>query len=152
KEYCGFFLHKNGKSTDEIENHEWIASLPFLTDLVGKLNDLNVRLQGKNTYISQIKFQIQFETIEKLEIWFSVFDTPFSIYFHDIQDAALQMELIALRCGRRIREKFMNSSSTELIELYRTLPNSQFPNLKRNAPKTIAMFENTYFCEQAFLL
>ncbi|PSN41064.1 hypothetical protein C0J52_18310 [Blattella germanica] len=40
----------------------------------------------------------------------SVFDTSFTVDFKDIQDAALQMELIELRCDRRLREKFMNSS------------------------------------------
>ncbi|PSN33239.1 Homeobox protein ceh-19 [Blattella germanica] len=51
----------------------------------------------------------------------------------ETQDAALQMELIELRYNRRLREKFMNNSSTELIEFRRTLPDSQFPNLMRNA-------------------
>ena len=98
----------------------------------------------------QTQFKTRYESIEKLEIWFSVFDTPFTVDFKDIQDAALQMELIELRCDRRLREKFMNSSSTELIEFNRTLPDSQFPNLMRNAAKTIAMFVSTYLCEQAF--
>ncbi|PSN44529.1 hypothetical protein C0J52_14679 [Blattella germanica] len=85
------------------------------------------------------QFKTRYESIEKLEIWFSVFDTPFTEDFKDIQDAALQMELIELRCDRRLREKFMNSSSTELIEFNRTLTDSQFPNLMRNTAKTIAI-------------
>ena len=51
---------------------------------------------------------------------------------------------------RRLCEKFMNSSGTELTEFCRTLPDSQFPYLMRNAAKTIAMFVSTYLCEQAF--
>ncbi|PSN45719.1 General transcription factor II-I repeat domain-containing protein 2 [Blattella germanica] len=72
------------------------------------------------------------------------------IDFKDIQDAALHKELIELRCDRRLRGKFMNSSGTELIEFCRTLPDSPFPNLMRNAAKTIAMFLRTYLCGQAF--
>ncbi|PSN54846.1 General transcription factor II-I repeat domain-containing protein 2 [Blattella germanica] len=56
----------------------------------------------------QAQFKTRYENIEKLEIWFSVFDTPFTVDFKDIQDAALQMELIDLRCDRRLHEKFMN--------------------------------------------
>ena len=100
----------------------------------------------------QTQFKTRYESIEKLEIWFSVFDTPFTVDFKDIQDAALQMELIELRCDRRLREKFMNSSITELIQFSRTVPDSQFPNLMRNAAKTIVRFLSrpTYLCEQAF--
>ncbi|PSN42446.1 General transcription factor II-I repeat domain-containing protein 2 [Blattella germanica] len=54
------------------------------------------------------------------------------------------MELIKLTCDRKLREKFMNSSSTELIEFNRTLMGSQFPNLMQNTAKTIAMFVSTY--------
>ncbi|PSN42444.1 General transcription factor II-I repeat domain-containing protein 2 [Blattella germanica] len=87
---------------------------------------------------------MRYESIEKLEIWFSVFDTRFTVDFKDIQEAELQMELIKLTCDRKLREKFMNSSSTELIEFNRTLMGSQFPNLMQNTAKTIAMFVSTY--------
>ncbi|PSN39758.1 hypothetical protein C0J52_26801 [Blattella germanica] len=56
----------------------------------------------------QKQFKTRYESIEKLEIWFSVFDTPFTVDFKDIQDAALKMELIALRCDSRLLEKFIN--------------------------------------------
>ncbi|PSN44133.1 hypothetical protein C0J52_13829 [Blattella germanica] len=100
----------------------------------------------------QTQFKTRYESIEKLEIWFSSFDTPFTVDFKDIQDAELQMELSEIRCDHRLREKFMNSSSTKLIEFNRTLPDSQFPNLMRNTAETLAMFLRTYSisCEQAF--
>ncbi|PSN56611.1 hypothetical protein C0J52_11286 [Blattella germanica] len=85
----------------------------------------------------QTQFKTHYESIEKLEIWFSVFDTPFTVDFKDIKNAALKMELIEVRCDSMLREKFMNSSSTEFN---RTLPDSQFPNLMRNTAKPIAMF------------
>ncbi|PSN53946.1 hypothetical protein C0J52_12538 [Blattella germanica] len=46
----------------------------------------------------QTQFKTLYESIEKLEIRFSIFDTPFTVDFKDIQDAALQIELIELRC------------------------------------------------------
>ncbi|PSN46123.1 hypothetical protein C0J52_12084 [Blattella germanica] len=97
----------------------------------------------------QTQFQTRYESIEKLEIWFSIFNIPLTVNFKDIQDAALQMELIELRCDRRLREKLMNSSSTELIEFNRTVPDSQFPNLMRNTAKTIAMFVSI-FCYETY--
>ncbi|PSN38131.1 hypothetical protein C0J52_08224 [Blattella germanica] len=44
----------------------------------------------------QTQFKTRYESIKKLEIWFYVFDTLFTVDFKDIQDAALQMELIEL--------------------------------------------------------
>ncbi|PSN48840.1 hypothetical protein C0J52_05114 [Blattella germanica] len=51
---------------------------------------------------TQTQFKTHYESIEKLEIWFPVLDTPFTVHFKDIQDAALQMELIELSCDRRL--------------------------------------------------
>ncbi|PSN57230.1 hypothetical protein C0J52_05025 [Blattella germanica] len=82
----------------------------------------------------QTQFKTRYESIEKLEMWFSIFDTPFTVYFKDIQDAELQMDLIELRCDRRLREKFINSS-----EFNRTVPDSLFPNLMRYTAKAIAI-------------
>ncbi|PSN40233.1 hypothetical protein C0J52_12046 [Blattella germanica] len=52
----------------------------------------------------QTQFKTRYESIEKLEIWFSIFDTLFTVDFKDIQDAALQMELIEFICDHRLRE------------------------------------------------
>ena len=50
----------------------------------------------------QTQFKIRYESIEKLEIWFSVLihrlNTQFTVNFKDIQDAALQKELVEFRC------------------------------------------------------
>ncbi|PSN52236.1 hypothetical protein C0J52_14703 [Blattella germanica] len=97
----------------------------------------------------QTQFKTRYESIEKLEIWFSIFDTRFTLHFKDIQDAALLMELIELRCDRMLREKLMKSSSTELIEFNRTVPDSQFPKLMRNTATTIAIFLSI-FCYETY--
>ena len=48
----------------------------------------------------------EYREIENLVI---CFDTPFTVDFKRIQDAALQMELIEFKCVYRLREKFMNT-------------------------------------------
>ncbi|PSN36185.1 hypothetical protein C0J52_12907 [Blattella germanica] len=94
----------------------------------------------------QTQLKTRYGSIEKLEIWFSVFDTLFTVDFKDIQDASLQIELIEFSCDRTLREKFMNTSSTELIEFYTTLPDSSIPK-----PEAKRCKNNSHDCEYIYL-
>ena len=53
------------------------------------------------------------------------------------------MELIELKCDCGLCAMFNNTSSTDLVEFYITLQDSQFPNLRKNAAKVITMFGST---------
>jgi hypothetical protein len=48
------FLIEKGKSVDELEDKQWLCDFAFLTDLTSHLNELNVRLQGKEQLISDL--------------------------------------------------------------------------------------------------
>ncbi|PSN35158.1 hypothetical protein C0J52_25605 [Blattella germanica] len=78
--------HKNETSTTDStlgmrKYHALSKKLNAMPNFVGILRNI------------QTQFKTHYESIEKLKIWFSVFDTPFAVDFKDIQDAALQASL-----------------------------------------------------------
>lgn len=62
------FMTSKGKLIEELEDKDWLSDLAFMVDLTGHLNELNIRLQGKDQFVHQI-FQhvVAFET--KLKLW-----------------------------------------------------------------------------------
>lgn len=48
------FLDNKGDNYPELINKEWLLNLCFLADFSGKLNDLNLELQGKNIKLSDM--------------------------------------------------------------------------------------------------
>jgi 17beta-estradiol 17-dehydrogenase/3beta-hydroxysteroid 3-dehydrogenase/mitotic-spindle organizing protein 1 len=69
----------------------------------------------------------------------------------DIEKAPenLQMELTNLHCNTNLNQKF---PGTKLQDFYSYLPKEQFPLLRSFGLRMIAMFGNTYVCEQCFSL
>jgi 17beta-estradiol 17-dehydrogenase/3beta-hydroxysteroid 3-dehydrogenase/mitotic-spindle organizing protein 1 len=69
----------------------------------------------------------------------------------DIEKAPenLQMQLINLQCDTNLNQKF---SETKLQDFYSYLPKEIFPVLRSFGLRMIAMFGNTYACEQFFSL
>ena len=41
-----------GRSTDELKDESWPQDLAFAVDIITHLNDLNLKLQGKNKLIT----------------------------------------------------------------------------------------------------
>ncbi|PSN53392.1 hypothetical protein C0J52_03814 [Blattella germanica] len=89
----------------------------------------------------QKQLKTRYESIEKLKIWFSVFDTPLTVDFKDIQDAALQMELIKFKCDHRLREKFMNTTKIHEDPDERDFPanSSNVPVLVKSSHGTVSL-------------
>ena len=42
------FLEIKNKSIEELKNINWLQDLAFVTDITGYLNELNLKLQGRN--------------------------------------------------------------------------------------------------------
>ena len=58
-----FFLEMKGKSYPQLQDPTWIAELAFLVDITGHLNQLNLKLQGKNQLVNGLyKHIVSFET------------------------------------------------------------------------------------------
>ena len=43
-----------GRSTDELKDESWQQDLAFAVDITAHLNDLNLKLQGKNKLITAL--------------------------------------------------------------------------------------------------
>lgn len=53
------FIKLKGNPVPEFDDWEWISDFAFLVDLTGHLNELNIKLQGKNQMISAMFDHIQ---------------------------------------------------------------------------------------------
>ncbi|KAG0725645.1 General transcription factor II-I repeat domain-containing protein 2 [Chionoecetes opilio] len=68
QEIATFLRQKNLPSADHFSNPQWLARLALLTDITTHLNDLNVKLQGKNILVTDLYSHITaFEV--KLRLW-----------------------------------------------------------------------------------
>jgi hypothetical protein len=57
------------------------------------------------------------------------------------------MEMIDLQCNDAL--KIFHRIET-LVDFYKFLPDTQYPNLKKFAIEYISIFAKTYLCEQTF--
>lgn len=64
------FMETKGKPVAEFEDEDWILDLAFLVDVTEHLNDLNLRLQGRNQLINNM-FQTITAFERKLKLWHS---------------------------------------------------------------------------------
>lgn len=63
KEEIGTFMANKGKAVHQFEDPNWMADFGYLTDISLHLNDLNIRLQGKNNMLHNFFDQVKiFET------------------------------------------------------------------------------------------
>lgn len=62
------FMQEKGKPVNELNDDEWIRDLAFLVDITKHVNDLNVKLQGKDQHIGLLVSHTKaFEV--KLRLW-----------------------------------------------------------------------------------
>lgn len=68
KEEIYMFMENKGKAVHYFKDPSWMADFGYLTDISMHLNDLNIRLQGKNAMIHNLFDQVEaFE--RKLSLW-----------------------------------------------------------------------------------
>jgi hypothetical protein len=48
------FMKEKGKCVSEISNINWICDLAFLADITSHLNELNLKLQGKDRFVTEL--------------------------------------------------------------------------------------------------
>ena len=63
-----FLMEKNSDLLHNLCNESWLLKLCYLSDLLEKLNEFNLSLQGENTNIFTLKSRIE-AFIKKLNIW-----------------------------------------------------------------------------------
>ncbi|KAG0720046.1 General transcription factor II-I repeat domain-containing protein 2 [Chionoecetes opilio] len=161
QEIATFLRQKSLPGADHFSNPQWLARLALLTDITTHLNDLNVRLQGKNILVTDMYSHITaFEV--KLRLWeaqlaagvrplapgFKLFTSSFDFPV-DEAPAPLQMELVELQCNDELKAKYRTASPLSFFRDL-VLPANKFPNYIEHVKRIVAMFGSTYSCEQLF--
>lgn len=78
------FLDNKGQETTLFKDENWIQDLAFAVDMTGHLNDLNVKLQGRNQLVTTLFDNVRaFKT--KLSLWLSQLKTENLSHFQTCQ-------------------------------------------------------------------
>ncbi|XP_057706890.1 zinc finger BED domain-containing protein 5 [Corythoichthys intestinalis] len=87
KEEIRVFLEQEHKYEDaaKFSNDNFLAKLAYLTDIFGKLNELNLQLQGKNKHLPQVTDKISSFT-RKLALWGRQLDEGRSDAFENLHE------------------------------------------------------------------
>ena len=88
----------------------------------------------KNLYS---KFDLRLQDFGKKNIYFQLFNSPFSITEIETVPEKFQMELSDLKESVHLREKF---NFTPINEFYKNLSAEDFPNLVNNAKYIYSLF------------
>nr|KAF6378892.1 hypothetical protein mMyoMyo1_009781 [Myotis myotis] len=164
KEEIGAFFKLKGKSDEftELSDKNWLYDFAFAVDIFSHLNELNVKLQGKDHHtegdIQNVKkyskslddlhaeFCRRFSDVEKIDQSLQLVACPLS-QNPETAPEEVQLELIDLQSDFVLKEKF---SSLELRDFYASLNEATFPNIQRMAQKILVLFGSTYVCEKTF--
>ena len=69
-----------GRSTDELKDESWLQDLAFAVDITAHLNDLNLKLQGKNKLITALYDDINCSFLN-LKLWKSQVSSENLVHF-----------------------------------------------------------------------
>ncbi|XP_063802305.1 general transcription factor II-I repeat domain-containing protein 2B-like [Pseudophryne corroboree] len=61
REQIGVFLNMKGKEPDfpQLKNKDWLSDFAFAVDVMGHMNELNLRLQGKGLFAHDLHFSVK---------------------------------------------------------------------------------------------
>uniref|UniRef100_A0A087Y1S5 HAT C-terminal dimerisation domain-containing protein n=1 Tax=Poecilia formosa TaxID=48698 RepID=A0A087Y1S5_POEFO len=178
KEEILSFLELMGKSDEfpELRDEDWLCDFAFTVDILSHMNELNVKLQGKDQfvhdmYVRAFKSKLALFSRQMSNKSFTHFPTlamqkptqnvkkycksledmhrEFCRRFTDFEkiDNSLQLVSCPLLQDPEISKE--NSKSLKLNDFYASINEAMFPNLRRIAQK-MALFGSTYVCEQTF--
>ncbi|XP_042206651.1 general transcription factor II-I repeat domain-containing protein 2-like, partial [Homarus americanus] len=125
KEESGLFLDMKQNAIDfpQLNDEKWLSDFAFAVDIMGHMNDLNSKLQGKGAFAHDL--------------------------FHDFKliENDLQLELIDMQCDPLLSEQM---KTVTLPKFYASLNDCAFPKLKAHAQRMLVLFRSTYIylCKQ----
>lgn len=98
--------------------------------------------------LSELKFQFKhrFLDLNEKSEEIHIFQNLFSCDIEKLSPI-LQMETIDLQCNDALKIK---DQQEILVDLYKFLPDTQYPNLKKFVIEYTSIFATTYLCEQTF--
>lgn len=74
------FLKSTNQNFEQLEDSSWLMALAFLADITGKLNILNLELQGKDKHVAQMIGSVK-SFKAKLILWMSHMKTKSLVHF-----------------------------------------------------------------------
>ncbi|KAJ4941484.1 hypothetical protein JOQ06_011363 [Pogonophryne albipinna] len=144
---------------EHMDDESWWVKLAYLADIFSHLNDLNIRMQGKNENILTATDKLNgFRS--KLRLWqnkvakknIEMFPLTSSDPAHK---TAFFLQVVAAHL--RVLEERMNSQSYlklkhgELrLDIFWLLVGHEYPSLSESAIKVLLQFPTSYLCELAF--
>lgn len=98
-----FFIDNPFRLSDRLHDDEWLTRLAYLGDIFGRLNELNLGLQGRSVTIFNVRDKIE-ATIKKLNFWSDCVKDNDIGAFPSLQDFLCENELRladSVRCDIR---------------------------------------------------
>lgn len=104
------------------------------------------RKYSKKVSDLRVEFSRRFGDFRRLENKLKILANPFTV---DVESAPdnLQLELIDLQCKSVLKDSF---NPENVVQFFKSLSKSMFPNLRNFAKEMVVMFASTYVCEQTF--
>ncbi|XP_042238726.1 general transcription factor II-I repeat domain-containing protein 2B-like [Homarus americanus] len=181
KEEIGLFLDMKQNAIDfpQLNDEKWLSNFAFAVDIMGHMNDLNSKLQGKGAFAHDLYSSVK-AFMKKLLLLsrqitnkqFAHFATLQQIEVCDqnVQKYSLQLLDLHAEFSRRFHDFKLieNDLQLELIDMqcdpllseqmktvtlpkfYASLNDCAFPKLKAHAQRMLVLFGSTYICEQTF--
>uniref|UniRef100_A0A8C0QS43 SPIN-DOC-like zinc-finger domain-containing protein n=1 Tax=Chelonoidis abingdonii TaxID=106734 RepID=A0A8C0QS43_CHEAB len=173
REEIDSFMKMKNKEVPQLADSTFICNLPFLADVTAHLNALNLKLQGRKRVITQMYDSVKSFKV-KLTLWgkqltagnlvhcstvnslgiaepkslkeyadiISNIDKQFDVRFKDFKALAPHFQLLST--------PFAKYTDVGIPEFYQFLSQERFPMLFSASARVMAMFANTYTCEQFF--
>ncbi|KAG8451802.1 hypothetical protein GDO86_003847 [Hymenochirus boettgeri] len=162
-----------------LEDSNWLQDFAFLVDITEKLNDLNLKLQGKDKHILEMISEVKAFS-EKLTLWEKNVMRGELKHFptlnKQIETAEIPYERerffnIITSLKEEFEKRFSDFKRIELvcqfvlfplsninveesvadpINLWPVVPNEKYPHLISVAQQVKAFFPSTYLCESTF--
>ena len=92
------------KPVPELQNEQWVNNLAFLTDLTSHLNELNVKLQGRERIITELYGSIQ-AFKQKLLLWEHQFTNKETVHFPNLTTVVQCVETLDVKEYVRIMRR-----------------------------------------------
>ncbi|KAJ8883430.1 hypothetical protein PR048_015273 [Dryococelus australis] len=146
-------LNEKEISMEILSDKEWLWKLAFFADVALHLNELNKKLQRKDSLICDLYTHVKSFRQKRLLFEQQISQKNFThfICYQSLEHVqpSLQLDLIDLQANDIMKDKFKEAS---LVQFYNFLPEENYPKINDFAVSFLSIFGTTYPCEQTFPL
>lgn len=127
------FLNEKNYVQPLLSNNEWLWKLAFATDIVGYLNEFNLKLQGNTVLICEM-----YSIVKSYRQKFSLFETQITLNKFDHFPCCKKFQTIA-------KSPFPKKFAADIFFKLKLQLEQRFSDLDANA-KEISIFQNPFEC------